>query len=60
VRIWQELHEKTWRYRYECKGELLTPKNGVAYGPKYGDGQGFESASAARAELIKAMEQDYA
>lgn len=60
IRVWKEPHEQTWRYRYECKGELLTPKNGVAYGPKYGDGEGYESASAARNALKEALEADYA
>ena len=60
VRIWKEPHEQTWKYRYECKGELLAPKDGVAYGPKYGDGEGYESAAAARRALKEALEKDYA
>ena len=60
VKIWRYPHERNWRYYYGCKGELLTPKNGVAYGPKEGAGENFESANAAHAALKEALEKDYA
>ena len=60
IRVWREPHEKTWRYRYECKGELLNPKKEVAYAPKCGEGEGYESAGTARTALKEALEKDYA
>ena len=59
-RIWSEPHERTWRWSYKCEGELLTPKNGVAYGPKEGSGEGCSSAAAAHQALKEAVEKDYA
>ena len=58
IRIWKYPHEKSWRYGYECKGQLLTA-DGVAYEPKRGDGEGYASVLEAHAALKESLEQDY-
>lgn len=59
VKIWKYPHEQKWRYTYGCEGSLLTA-TGEAYGPKSGEGEGFDSPVSARAAMIEAMEKDYA
>lgn len=59
IRVWKEPHEKTWRWSYKS-GQLLTPKNGVAYEPMSDCGEGLASASAARKELIEKLEIAFA
>lgn len=59
IRVWKEPHEKTWRWYYKS-GQLLTPKNGVAYEPKENSGEGCANAAEARKELIAELEKVFA